>query len=200
MGGGAGLYRTFSYGMALFWVFVQQICLVCARWACDDLSGEKKHLTPFMAAQAVLFIVAAALAAGDLTDWLPRLHEHTNNSPSMVWQFICTVMLALDGGLIAYAWRFYRLHALKGNLPVDNALKLFVAWGTVCLLLYGIYFAPALSIAVRHSLSLWEWEYICLFYFRIVNTCYLILEGGMGLVVFLLWRNLRKEGFLDAHS
>ncbi|HRV98599.1 MAG TPA: hypothetical protein P5201_08420, partial [Aminobacteriaceae bacterium] len=67
-------------------------------------------------------------------------------------------------------------------------------------LLYGAYFAPALSVATRHSLTLWEWEYICLFYFRLVNTCYLLLEGAMAIVVFLLWRNLRKEEAFDAHS
>jgi len=194
------MYRAFSYGMVLFWVLVQQTCLFCARWACDDLSGEKKPLAPFCAAQAILFLIVSTLAVGDIADWIPRLHEHANNSPSMVWQFICTVMLALDGGLIAYAWRFYRLHALKGKHPKDTALTLFVAWGTVCLLLYGAYFLPALSTAVRHSLNLWEWEYICLFYFRIVNTCYLVLEGAMGFVAFSLWRNLRKEGALDARS
>lgn len=193
------MYRLFSYATVLFWILVQQTCLLCARWACDDLSGRKKPLALFLAAQALLFLIVSTAAVSDLAGWLPRLHEHTNNSPSMVWQFLCTVMLALDGGLIAYAWRFYRLHVLKGNLPVDNALKLFVAWGTVCLLLYGAYFAPALSVATRHSLTLREWEYICLFYFRIVNTCYLILEGAMGLVAFLLWRNLRKEGAPDAH-
>lgn len=194
------MYRVFSYGMVLFWVLVQQTCLVCARWACDDLSGVKKSLAPFLATQALLFIAVAALAAGDLADWIPRLHEHTNNSPSLIWQFICTVMLLLDGGLIAYAWRFYRLHALKGDLPADNALTLFTLWAVLCLFLYGAYFTAAVSVAVRHGLNLREWEYICLFYFRIVNTCYLVLEGAMGLVAFLLWRNLRKEGMLHGRS
>ncbi len=194
------MYRAFSYCMVLFWVFVQQTCLVCARRACDDLGGGKKSLARFATAQALLFFTVAALAAGDLVGWLPRLHCHTNNSPSLVWQFICTVMLLLDGGLIAYAWRFYRLHALKGNLPADKAMAFFTAWAFFCLLLYGAYFASALSVAVHRGLNLREWEYICLFYFRIVNTCYLVLEGAMGLVAFLLWRNLRKEGVFHDRS
>ena len=32
-------YRLFSFAMALFWVFVQQTCLCCAKWACYDLRG-----------------------------------------------------------------------------------------------------------------------------------------------------------------
>lgn len=188
------MYRVFSYAMALFWVLVQQTCLGCARWACDDLGGTKRPLKPFLRGQGAFFLLLALLAAADLAGLVPRLHHHTNNSPSLVWQFLCTAMLVLDGGLLAYEWRFYRLHASGASgAGTDRAWGVFLLWGGLCLALYGVYFAGAVSVAWRHSLDLREWGHLCLFYFRIVNTLYLILEGSMGLVAFLLWRNLRRE-------
>ena len=53
--------------------------------------------------------------------WVPRLHPHGNNSPSLVWQLLCTFMLVLDGGLLAYEWRFTRLHAVGGEGPGEAA-------------------------------------------------------------------------------
>lgn len=187
------MYRFFSFAMALFWVVVQQTCLGCARWACDDLGGKRRSWVPFLAAQGAGLGVLALLAGADLMGWVPRLHPHGNNSPSLVWQLLCTFMLVLDGGLLAYEWRFTRLHAVGGEGPGDPALKPFLVWGALCLGLYGVYFAGAFGVAQRHGLGLREWEHLCLFYFRIVNTLYLVLEGSMGLVAFLLWRNLKRE-------
>ena len=48
-------------------------------------------------------------------------------------------------------------------------------------------------MARRYGLNPLEWEFLCLFYFRIVNGLYLVLEGSMGVIALLLWRNLRRE-------
>ena len=199
-------YRLFSFAMALFWVFVQQTCLCCAKWACYDLRGtlpanvwpagvpeeRPRDLRRFVLQQIALLAALIALAAADL--WiLPPVHPHSNNSPSLVWQFLCTVMLILDGGLVSFEWRIYRLHAVRGADPGAAGARFAFWWTTGCLILYAIWFGGALSVTRRYGLNPLEWEFLCLFYFRIVNGLYLVLEGSMGVIALLLWRNLRRE-------
>jgi hypothetical protein len=185
-------YRLFSFLMALFWVFVQQTCLCCALWAWRDLSGRDRDIRPFAAGQALLLALLTGLAAADL--WiLSPVFPHDNNTPSPVWQLLCTTMLALDGGLLACEWSLCRLHRDRGSGRGNRPEGLLLGWSLVCLLLYGLYFGGALSTTRRCGLGPLEWEYLCLFYFRIVNALYLILEGAMGLIALTLWRNLRRE-------
>ena len=185
-------YRLFSFLMALFWILVQQTCLCCAVWAWRDLSGGNRDVRPFAAGQALLLALLAGLAAADL--WiLPPVFPHGNNTPSPIWQLLCTTMLAQDGGLLACEWSIYRLLGDREGAEGNRPEGIFMRWGLICLLLYGLYFGGALSTTRRCGLGPLEWEYLCLFYFRIVNVLYLILEGSMGLVALALWRNLRRE-------
>ena len=192
-------YRLFSFAMALFWIFVQQACLCCVRLALSDLGGwgtvssRRRDFLRFLLLHGTLLLFLAILAAGDLW-FLPHVHAHRNNSPSLVWQFFCTVMLALDGGLLSAEWRIFRLHASGGMELPEKRDSAFLWWTAACLLLYGIYFRGALSAAFRLRLSLREWEFLCLFYFRIINGLYFLLEGAMGMIAFLLYRNLKREG------
>jgi hypothetical protein len=185
-------YRLFSFLMALFWIFVQQVCFCGVRWACEDLGRTGRSIRPLARIQAGILLLLAALAAADL--WLlPPIFPHDNNSPSLVWQFLCTVMMALDGGIVAGVWRIHRIHATRENPGEDRSLRFARIWAVGCLLVYGLYFAGALPAVGRYGLNGREWEALCLFYFRIVNLFYLVLEGSAGLIALALWRNLRKE-------
>jgi hypothetical protein len=186
-------FRLFCFAMALSGCSSQQTCLLLRQWACYDLRGtllanvrpagapeeRPRDLRRFVLQQIGLLAALIALAAADL--WiLPPVHPHLNNSPSPVWQFLCTVMLILDGGLVSFEWRIYRLHAVRDADPGAAGARFAFWWTTGCLILYALWFGGALSVTRRYGLNPLEWEFLCLFYFRIVNGLYLALEGRHG--------------------
>ncbi len=141
--------------------FVQQTCLCAAKRACYDLRGTLlKNVRPpgrpkstrrprrFVHWQNRLLAALIALAAADL--WiLPPVHPASNNSPSLVWQFLCTVMLTSTAASCRSSG------GSTGSMPVRDAdpgaagARFAFWWASAAWSSTALWFGGALSAARR---------------------------------------------------
>lgn len=187
--------------MALFWIFVQQICLCYIKRAYEDVMGRTARA--HMAAQGVFFLFLL-LVAFDLYFGFDFIYGRLPEGAvafygRLKWNFFCCVMLVLDALLVAYAWRMYRLYmrgAQDSFVPSSparvRAVDLAVTIAFVLPFLW--YHAGLTDTALRHGLSDADIRAQQFFFIKIANFFYAFFEGAAAVLLWRIYRRVRREG------
>lgn len=189
----------FSMVMVLFWILVQQICLCCIKWAYEDILGNSGVVKWFVAANValffccVLFAFDSRLAVALVYESLPTGVRHIYDR--LRWNFFCSVMLILDGLLIMYGFRIYKLYmsqvpAVRPRLAVG--IGDFVAGG-IFLVFFGVYHYGMASVAMSHRLSEVDLYAIQFFYIKIANFFYAFFEGTLAVLLWRVYRRIKSS-------
>lgn len=195
----------FSNTMALFWILVQQLCLCYIKWAYEDIMGRAARVRAYMAMHGALFVLLL-LIAYDLHFGFSLVYGRLPAGAAafygrLKWNFFCCVMLVLDALLVAYAWRMYRLYMRDAREPFAPSSPARVRAGdfalTAAFLLPFLWYHAGLTgAALRHGLSAAEIRALQFFFIKISNFFYALFEGTAAVLLWRIYRCVRREAAL----
>lgn len=194
--------------MALFWIFVQQVCLCFIKWAYEDIMGRAARVRVYMVMHALFFAFLLILGFDLFFElnfvyrWLPKRAFFFYGR--LKWNFFCEIMLILDALLVAYAWRVYRLYMRAPQTPFEPSDPMRVCLQDIAL--SALFLAPFLwyhvgmtKMALWYSLSDPEVRVLQLFFIKFTNFFYALFEGTVAVLLWRIYRSVRKEG-IAAHG
>lgn len=189
----------FAMVMVLFWIFVQQVCLCCIKWAYEDILGHGERIKKYAAINIVIFMLCV-LYAFDQQLGIDVLYNMFHKRLLFAyhrfrWNFFCGAMLVLDSLLLMYALRIYKLFMSSNPRP---ASRLAVFTGDC--LVGGAFFAFFLvyhwgmgSVFYSHWLSVESHDAIQFFYIKIANFFYAFFEGMFAVLLWRIYRVIKQE-------
>ena len=193
----------FANVMVLFWILVQQVCLCYVKRAYEDISGRGAP-KGYFAVQGVFFLCLVLLGF----DRLLGIDIVYGNLPRgglrfyqrLKWNFFCEVMLVLDAWLVAYGWRIYRLY--MSDIPRIPSLwrvrleDIVVACFFV--VPFVVYHWGMATTILKYGLptrSIWAIQFL---FIRFSGFFYALFEGAAAVLLWKMYRKIRKEGLADA--
>ncbi len=104
------MYLT-AKAMALFWVFAEGVILLCIRWGYLRWRGEGSHQRPLVYGCAAAFALLGiwVLWGEGLLARLLVDHRFVRLYRWGLWNFLCTLWVVLEGCIMVYVVRVYRL-------------------------------------------------------------------------------------------
>jgi hypothetical protein len=182
--------------MGVFWVFVQQVCYVCVKYAHDDIAGRVGGVSRLIATQICAFLALLTFC------FLRELGFDGATSVFRMTRFdaypwatriaICSAMILFDLLLVIYFARIVRIYrrglsAARPTLPGDVA-----ALAAVVLLGAG-YFGLGTAATERFAFTMRQYVWIGRFFIQISNFFYVGLEVGGALLFWFFLKRLRTE-------
>ena len=189
--------------MARAWTFGEVLLLGGIRWVWYALGGTgKKSFIYFIFSLALLCGFCVWLYSG--AEPIVRGRMHGRGWPGetyhvLAWDFFCTLWAFLEGLVVLYVFRIYRL--MKNTLEGSGDRKkehifeilLQVIIFTVLPLLYFFYHGYAFDVFVRYKLDIGALYNMLIFYRRIVGIFWIAFEGTIPVLIFLIYFLLRRN-------
>jgi len=193
----------FVKSMALFWTLAEAAILVAVRWGyllAMGGEGRRRGIAPAAVGTALLggllFLGEPLLARVlDLDDRLPRTLYRWG-----LWNFFCTVWVALEGCIMVYVLRLGGLlRAAEGPSGERDPAASGSAWSIVLLtagllLLYLCYQAGLFHAVDRFGLGVRQVTGISLFYIRVCGVFWILFEWVVAVEGIRAYRVLRRRG------
>ncbi len=190
--------------MAFFWTLAEVAILVAVQWGHGlAAGGDHKRRGSVITAGAGVACLGGVLFWGepllgrfvDLETHLPRTLFRW-----ALWNFFCTVWVVLEGGIMIYVCRLYRI--LQGTGPASGqgtggpgksaAGPYMLAAAFV--FLYLIYQAALFSAVIQFDLQVRPVIQISLFYIRICGLFWILFEWIVAIQGIRAYRLLRQQG------
>lgn len=193
----------FSNAMAMFWIFVQQVCLCFIKLAYEKIMERPRRARLCYVVQGAAFvglmIFAFDLMLGVSCFWRYIPREAWPFYGRLKWNFLCWVMLVLDALLVAYGWRIYKLYT-RGADKFALSSPLRVAAEDLAIV--AVFLAPFIwyhmgmtSFAIRYGLPDEDVRTLQFFFIKIANFFYAFFEGTAAV---LIWKVYRSAGGTEA--
>ena len=203
------LIDIFSNVMAVFWIFVQQVCLCYIKWAYEDIMGRTSRMRAYMVMH-VAFLALLILIGFDLLFGLDFVYSQLPKKtwffyPRLKWNFLCTVMMLIDAHLVFYAWRLYRLYMAAPQVPFKTSSPMLVrvqdlVVTLVFFVMYLWYHAGMTNTALSHRLGDEEVLTLQFFFIKITNFFYAFFEGTAAALLWRIYSRVKKEGLVSHGS
>lgn len=189
--------------MALFWILVQQVCMSCIKWVYEDIAGRTPRRARFLALNACFFAALIAMAldpqfgfhfiSGNLPPAVRAIYPRLN------WNFFCYVMLLLDGLLVLYGWRIYRLYMAPA--PVAPRPGVVLAQDALLVgaftILFAGYHAGMIETVLHHTVRPVGIFAMQFFFVKIANFFYAAFEGILAVLLWRIYRRIRVGRDID---
>ena len=177
--------------MPLLWTFTEGLVLVALRWGFLSLTKEEGHqkIFIFFCLTTFLLLIILRFWGAHLFDQFVDLRKMKNLIlfRRASWNFFCTLWVILEGIIMIYVLKIYRLiKPLLGNKQSNNTKRAWprkeTAYGIPALIislfaLYAFYQYHVLMLGVYHPLSIEEIRLLSSFYIRICGLFWILFEG-----------------------
>lgn len=185
--------------MAIFWIFVQQVCYCCIKYAYENILGRKIKVRAYVIFHGLillaLFFMAFETDAGiNLAfHFIPKKIQHFY--PHLRWNFFFAVMFAYDLLLLTYAWRIYRLFVAEKPKPA-TVQTVLLQDALIVLFAFGVYFLYHWGLVMsfyRFRLPIWRIRGIQLFFTGVLDFFFPLIEAACGLMLWRVYKTAKKD-------
>jgi len=194
--------------MALFWTLAEGLILVYLRWGFLSLKGEKQRQRVIVPFSIAAFLMLAVLIFAWKSVLGPFLHLeegiHLTLYRKAVWSFFCTVWIVLEGMIMVYVLRLYRLvnqglrkkdQDASGSFPVGPEFAYGIP--AVVIALFGLFFFYEYLILRLNStvgLTAEDVKHLSLFYVRICGLFWIAFEWVVAFIGVKTYLALKRAG------
>lgn len=190
--------------MAFFWTLAEVAILVAVQWGHElAAGGDHRRRGRVITAGVGVACLGGVLFWGESLLGLfvdLETHLHRTLFRWALWNFFCTVWVVLEGGIMIYVCRLYRI--LQGTDPAFGkgsgapgktpAGPYVLAAAFVCL--YLIYQAALFHAVNRFGIQVRPVIQISLFYIRICGLFWILFEWIVAIQGIRAYRLLRRQG------
>gem|GEM_PF-1535074 len=194
--------------MALFWTLAEGLIFVYLRWGFLSLKGEKRGQRVVVPVFVAAFLLLTVLIFAWKSLLGPFLHLdegiHLTIYRKAVWSFFCTIWIVLEGMIMVYVLRLYRLvnQSLKKkdkNAPGSFSPGREFAYGipAVLLALFGLFlFYEYLILRLEDTVGLTaeHVRHLSLFYVRICGLFWIAFEWIVAFIGVKTYLVLKRTG------
>lgn len=201
---------SLTQSMALFWTLSEGLILVCLRWGLLVLRGKDGGQGPFILLSTfVFFLLCLLMFTGEtLLDRIVGLENpaHVVAGRWGLWTFFCTLWVALEGVIMIYVIRIYRIIKVSHSIEAFNDPNAGAGRGSRCftsllvcffLVLYLAYQAGLLSTIADPGLDSRGIYRVSLFYVRVCGIFWIAFEwvvAILGIRTFLILKETGEPG------
>ena len=192
----------FYQSMALFWTLAEGLILLFLRSGWLSVAGRETRQSAAIFLCAVLFVFLACLMFGGETVF-ERLVVNLEKVSYLVayrWglvTFFCTLWVILEGVIMLYVLRVYRLVRGRsegsGGLSLKRSTAYMVPLLVLSLILfYAFYEAHLVYLIGKHDLDSRPIYHISVFYIRLCGFFWIVFEWVIAVVGIRTYRALKR--------
>lgn len=179
---------TLAKSMALFWTLSEWLILLAVRWGLDHLEGRNTAPKEYLAVFFLITAISTCLIffGESLAEQIAGFSSGTERVflRWAVWDFFCTAWVLLEGIIMVYVSRIFRLlHHIEQNGIKNDRMRLsgnkqwiiilLIATGLAAFILYeGMVF----TMVVDHTVGNRGIVRLSLFYVRICGLFWICFE------------------------
>ncbi len=182
--------------MALFWTLAEGAIFLYMRWGYCRLKGSDSSQRVWVVlCTAGFFLLALWLLAGEtLARDLLSDPRHLKLYRWGTWNFFCTLWVGLEGTIMVYVIRIYRLLP-SGSGGFAGTRVSTVLWPLF--FLFALYQFALIETALKHGMQVLEIYHASAFYVRICGLLWIAFEWVVavyGLKTYALLRQGARSG------
>lgn len=184
--------------MALFWTLAEGIIFLYLRWGYLKLRGSESNQRVYVILCSATFCVLALwLFTGEtLANRYLSDIRHIKLYRWGTWNFFCTLWVGLEGVIMIYVIRIYRLLRSKAaGKPGRTAVT--IMWPLF--FLFALYHLAFFETALNQAMTTIEIYNVSVFYIRICGLFWITFEWVVA-VYGLKTYGLMKQGAKTAHA
>ncbi len=197
---------TFYQSMAIFWTLAEGLILLFLRSGWLSISGRETQQSAALFLCSVLFALLACLmfAGESVFERLIIDLEKVSYLVAYRWglvTFFCTLWVILEGIIMIYVVRVYRLVRRRSDgsgssgLSFKTSSTFLVPLLVLSLILfYAFYEAQLIHLIGKHDLVSWPIYHISVFYIRLCGLFWVVFEWVIAIVGFRTYWALKEWG------
>jgi hypothetical protein len=197
---------TFYQSMALFWTLAEGLILVFLRSGWLSVSGRSKRqsASAFLCAGLFVSLICLMFAGESLFEKLIMELEKVSYLVAYRWglvTFFCTLWVILEGVIMIYVLRVYRLvrrrteGARVRGLSFKPSSTLVVPLLVMSLIsFYAFYEVHLVYLIGKYDLGTRPIYHLSVFYIRLCGLFWIVFEWIIAVVGFRTYRELKRWG------
>jgi hypothetical protein len=194
----------FYQSMALFWTLAEGLILLFLRSGWLSISGRETRQSAAIFLCASLFVFLACLMFGgeSVFERLVVNLEKVSYLVAYRWglvTFFCTLWVILEGIIMIYVLRVYRLVRTRSEGSGSRGLSFKPSSAFVVpllvlflILFYAFYEAHLVHLIGKHDLDSKPIYHISVFYIRLCGLFWIVFEWVIAVVGFRTYRTLKR--------